>query len=77
MRYMREKMYCFLILLVLLFSCPVGVMAEEGNYTSDKIESRAEDVIIKKYRIFNGKLQYRRWNTYDECWIDPFWIDME
>lgn len=34
------------------------------------------DIIVKKYRVKNGKLQYRRWNETRECWVDPYWIDM-
>ena len=34
------------------------------------------DVIVKKYRVKNGILQYRRWNETEGCWVDPYWIDM-
>ncbi len=34
------------------------------------------DVIVTKTRVYNGKLQYRRWNQTKGVWVDPYWIDM-
>lgn len=34
------------------------------------------DVIVNKYRVHNGVLQYRRWNETRGCWVDPDWINM-
>lgn len=34
------------------------------------------DVIVYKYRIYNGKRQYRRWNETRGYWVDPYWIDV-
>lgn len=34
------------------------------------------DSIVTKYRIYNGVLQYRRWNETQGYWVDPYWIDM-
>lgn len=33
------------------------------------------DIIEYKYRIENGKHQYRRWNRTRGYWVDPDWID--
>ena len=33
------------------------------------------DVIVVKFRMYNGKLQYRRWNETEGYWVDPYWID--
>ena len=33
------------------------------------------DVIVYKYRIYNGKCQYRRWNETRGYWVDPYWMD--
>lgn len=33
------------------------------------------DVIVYKYRIYNGKYQYRRWNETRGYWVDPYWMD--
>lgn len=34
------------------------------------------DVIVIYTREYNGKMQYRRWNETQNCWVDPYWIDM-
>lgn len=34
----------------------------------------ATDVIEYKFRIINGKHQYRRWNATKGKWVDPYWI---
>ena len=34
------------------------------------------DVIVYKYRVNNGKYQYRRWNETRGYWVDPYWIDV-
>lgn len=33
------------------------------------------DVIVKKYRDYNGVIQYRRWNQTRGYWVDPYWIN--
>lgn len=32
------------------------------------------DVIVTKYRMYEGKLQKRRWNETRGYWVDPYWI---
>ena len=34
------------------------------------------DVIEVRTRVYNGKMQYRRWNVTRNRWEDPYWIDM-
>ncbi len=34
------------------------------------------DQIEYRYRIYNGRQQYRRWNVTKKCWVDPKWIDV-
>ena len=34
------------------------------------------DVIVYKYRIVNGRKQYRRWNETRGYWVDPYWLDI-
>ena len=43
---------------------------------SDETISPRGDIIEIRYRIYNGKLQYRRWNQSRNCWVDSEWIDM-
>lgn len=31
--------------------------------------------IVYKYRVYQGKLQYRRWNNTKKCWVDSHWIN--
>lgn len=38
--------------------------------------SADEDVIVYKFRTYNGKTQYRRWNETRQKWVDPYWIDL-
>ena len=33
-------------------------------------------LIVYKFRIYNGKQQYRRWNETRGYWVDPYWIDV-
>lgn len=47
----------------------VPVLRTEDNST---IMPQA-DVIEVKYRIYNGKLQYRRWNATRGYWVDSTW----
>ena len=36
--------------------------------------SNRGDVIQTKYRMHNGKLQYRHWNVTQGCWVEDHWI---
>lgn len=40
------------------------------------VQILSTDKIVTKYRVYDGKWQYRRWNETKECWVDPHWIDM-
>jgi len=33
------------------------------------------DVIVKIERIYEGRVQWRRWNETQGYWVDPYWID--
>ncbi len=41
-----------------------------GGYEVQKAQ------IIKKYRTYYGKMQYRRWNVTTGKWVDPYWINL-
>lgn len=75
---MKHKSLLFLSLIFLIIlSIPQSTYASENYCTSTKYSiSPCSDTIIKQYRKHNNKLQYRRWNTTKECWVDPDWIDM-
>lgn len=42
--------------------------------TSDIIITPYADVIVKYYRMYDGLVQYRRWNETRGYWVDPYWI---
>lgn len=56
-----------------------AVQAYEGSDTVQNsgrvIVMPMADVIVTKYRLHNGLVQYRRWNKTQGCWVDPDWID--
>lgn len=34
------------------------------------------DVIVYRWRTYNGVPQYRRWNETQGYWVDPYWINL-
>lgn len=56
-----------------------SVLASEVSY-NDAIDNQIDTTISRanvveyKYRTKNRRLQYRRWNITQNCWIDPDWI---
>lgn len=77
---MRKIIITLLTILTIFSVClPVYASEVEVPKTSEAesiVEPRA-DVIVIKYRIYNGKYQYRRWNETQGYWVDPYWIDMQ
>ncbi len=81
---MKRKIISMVIgIIITNMICIFPVLAAGNNYNLYKsIEANENeiipfaDIIVKKYRVKNGKLQYRRWNETRECWVDPYWIDM-
>lgn len=74
---MRKK------LLVLIMSVMLGCSFMGSNYcltsyaaTTENggASTQATDTIITKYRLYNDKIQYRRWNATKGVWVDPYWI---
>lgn len=54
-----------------------GLIKPETVYAqAQEYQVRSTDKIVIKYRVYNGKTQYRRWNATKQCWVDPKWIDM-
>lgn len=55
----------------------VDIPAENTqNETSEVQIVPFADVIVRKYRLYNGKRQYRRWNDTRGYWVDKYWIDI-
>lgn len=84
---MKKKMVLYLLVGMIIacggLSNTMSVEAKElleieGDYLSNEeytAIARA-DVIVKKYRIYHGKQQYRRWNETRGKWVDSAWIDI-
>lgn len=45
----------------------------ESQDSQTTIQPRA-DVIVWKFRYYNGNYERRRWNQTWGCWVDPEWI---
>lgn len=77
---MRKIIVTLLTILTIFSICLPAYAAEvevpETSETESIVEPRA-DVIVIKYRTYNGKYQYRRWNETQGYWVDPYWIDMQ
>ncbi len=81
---MKKKFILFSVAFIIVVSPIQSVQAYENSatYLSDSVlqMDRANvpraDVIVRKLRLNNGVLQYRRWNETQGCWVDPDWIDV-
>lgn len=54
---------------------PVSAMSDSISTYSISTYSADEDVIVYKFRTYNGRTQYRRWNETKQKWVDPYWIN--
>lgn len=68
-------MFGLALLVSVLSTSDANVYAAEPPI-SEITSTRASDIIEVRYRIYNGKMQYRRWNATLGCWYDPMWIDL-
>lgn len=70
---------CACACLMASFAVP-AYAADPAPASSDASQTQAGtariDVIVTKYRLYNGVVQYRRWNETRDCWVDPDWIDL-
>ncbi len=81
---MYKKFLCTLLIGISLLTASPAVQAvdlsaaQDSNPTPDgnPIVSPYADKIVVKYRIHNGKKQYRRRNETKHCWVDSHWIDL-
>ena len=84
---MKRKVFLSIVLILLiqtLFAFPVMASDRmtivdcskwEGEENGASVVPFADKIVVK-YRYYNGKKQYRRWNETRKCWVDPYWIDM-
>ncbi len=72
-------------IMAILFSAMIAVSAMTATAQAASIDPPAAqsadtgiqphaDVIVTKYRAYQGKLQKRRWNETRGYWVDPYWI---
>lgn len=81
---MYKKLLCTLLMGISLATAFPAVQAvdlfaaQDSNLTLNgySIVSPYADKIVIKYRIHNGKKQYRRRNETKHCWVDSHWIDL-
>lgn len=80
-RKITVSLFC-MICAIHLVQTPSSAMSctlVENNMLPVRYQTAAplvEDVIITKYRIYNNRMQYRRWNKTKKIWVDPYWIDL-
>ena len=80
---MYKKIICTFCAMIMISSLMPTSYAAECFPKITPISSSSEseivpyaDVIVRKYRTYNGVLQYRRWNETRGYWVDPDWIDV-
>ena len=78
----RGKVERILLIAVLALSMQVESYSvaisdrELDQYYAKNIQQKSTDVIVWKYRVWNGKKQKRRWNKTKNRWEDPAWKDV-
>ena len=75
---MKKNLLLFICIVIFIFIAPC--MAEENpdnNETEIVNSETSTDVIITRYRYFEGHNQYRRWNVTKQIWVDPYWINLD
>ena len=78
----RGKVESILLIVVLALSMQVESYSvaisdrELDQYYAKNIQQKSTDVIVWKYRVWNGKKQKRRWNKTKNRWEDPAWKDV-
>lgn len=80
---MKKKIMIALLSVFLVGNVPINSFAAEESIVSDGISVASasnsyviqKTVIITKYRVVNGKLQYRHWDVTMGKWVEPDWID--
>ena len=75
---MKKCMIIICMSVVMLFTNPLILNAQEpATFTAEEDDGYMRaDVIVTKFRVLNGKVQYRRWNETRGYWVDPDWIDL-
>lgn len=76
-----RKSFVVLAVTLTVMSSPIQTMwvYKNNDIVQDNriTEIQRTDVIVTKFRLYNGLVQYRRWNETKGCWVDPDWINYE
>ncbi len=51
-----------------------AIIVLDQTMGQDAVSINAADTIVVKTRMYNGELQYRRWNETKKVWIDNKWL---
>lgn len=77
---MRRALVMLAVTVTMTISPMQSIQAKESNVVVQDskgiTEMQRADVIVKRYRMHNDIVQYRRWNETRGCWVDPDWIDL-
>lgn len=79
---MKRRLLCALgatAMMATMFSTAFAAdipQAPTPQSSSESTVAPFADVIVYKFRLYNGKQQYRRWNETRGYRVDPYWIDM-
>lgn len=74
-----KKLFIMVFTVMALLSSSVCVIRTEAaniSITEDGDNGIVvyADEIEYRYRDYNGRAQYRRWNVTRKCWVDKYWI---
>ena len=80
-----KKLIVVLTLAMMISGSVLSASAEEVNVTEETIAVEhtgdnsgtivpMADQIVVKFRIYQGKKQYRHWNQTRGYWVEPDWI---
>ena len=77
MKMFKKTALVFIMVLTVLFSSTVyAVPAIASVGETEEAGTYSQDVVEYIYRVYNGVLQYRRWNATKGIWVDPAWINV-
>lgn len=80
-----KKLIVVFTLALMMSGAMLSASAEEAEIVEDttivtqsvengRVIAPMADKIVTKFRIYNGKQQYRNWNETRKCWVEPDWI---
>ncbi len=78
---MYKKFLC--LFSAVMIACTAVPFSYAAENVSNSVQAEDDgsivpyaDVIVYKYRLLDGVIQYRRWNETRGYWVDPYWINM-